>query len=85
MAYHAFVSEDGTRAGSFETFYADDLECHGCGDCESSNPAHRSEEPGHVLPAGWYWWACFPGCMPDGDPSGPFETEEEAIEDANSR
>lgn len=31
---------------------------------------------------GWYWWPCFPGCLPDGDPIGPFETEEEAIEDA---
>ena len=32
--------------------------------------------------AGWYWWSCFPGCMPDGDPCGPFETEAEALEDA---
>ena len=31
---------------------------------------------------GWYWWACFPGCMPDGDPAGPFESEQHAIEDA---
>lgn len=31
---------------------------------------------------GWYWWACFPGCMPDGEPLGPFSTEAEAIADA---
>lgn len=31
---------------------------------------------------GWYWWACFPGCMPDGDAIGPFATEQEAIDDA---
>jgi hypothetical protein len=31
---------------------------------------------------GWYWWACFPGCMPDSDPIGPFETEAEALADA---
>lgn len=31
---------------------------------------------------GWYWWACFQGCLPDGDPIGPFETEQEAIDDA---
>ena len=36
----------------------------------------------HAVKAGWYWWACFPGCMPDGDPSGPFRTEEDAIADA---
>lgn len=32
--------------------------------------------------AGFYWWTCLPGCLPDGEPSGPFETELEAIEDA---
>lgn len=31
---------------------------------------------------GWYWWSCFPGCLPDGDPMGPFETEAEAVADA---
>jgi hypothetical protein len=33
-------------------------------------------------PAGWYYWVCFPGCLPDGDPTGPFETEAEALADA---
>jgi hypothetical protein len=31
---------------------------------------------------GWYYWTCFPGCLPDGDPNGPFDTETEALEDA---
>ena len=35
-------------------------------------------------PRGWYWWACFPGCLPDGEPTGPFVTEAEAILDARS-
>ena len=31
-------------------------------------------------PEGWYWWSCFPGCMPDGEePNGPFDTEAEAL------
>jgi hypothetical protein len=29
--------------------------------------------------AGWYYWYCFPGCMPDSDPIGPFATEAEAL------
>lgn len=33
---------------------------------------------------GWYWWACFPGCLPDSDPMGPFATEAEALADAQS-
>lgn len=32
--------------------------------------------------AGWYWWPCFPGCMPDSDASGPYATEDKAIEAA---
>ena len=31
---------------------------------------------------GWYWQSCFPGCLPDSDPVGPFETEAEALADA---
>ena len=31
---------------------------------------------------GWYWWNCFPGCLPDSEPMGPFATEAEAIADA---
>ena len=31
----------------------------------------------------WYWHACCPGCMPDGDANGPFATKEEAKRDAN--
>ncbi len=33
---------------------------------------------------GWYWWTCFPGCMPDSDPNGPFGTEASALEDAQN-
>ena len=32
----------------------------------------------------FYWWACFPGCLPDGDPNGPFKNEADAIADANA-
>ena len=29
----------------------------------------------------WYWWPCFPGCLPDSEPVGPFDTKEEALAD----
>jgi len=32
--------------------------------------------------AAWYWWTCLPGCVPDSEPVGPFETEEVALADA---
>ena len=31
--------------------------------------------------AGFYWWTCAPGCLPDSEAFGPFETAEEAEED----
>lgn len=31
---------------------------------------------------GWYWWYCFPGCLPDGEPMGPFKTRALAEDDA---
>ena len=34
------------------------------------------------LEKGWYWWSCFPGCMPDGEANGPFDTAAEALKDA---
>jgi hypothetical protein len=30
---------------------------------------------------GWYYCYCFPGCLPDSDPVGPFDTEEAALAD----
>lgn len=33
---------------------------------------------------GYYYWFCFPGCLPDSDPIGPFATEDEAIADLRS-
>lgn len=41
-----------------------------------------TNEDGNPLPSGWYWWSCFPGCMPDSEPNGPYDTEAEALEDA---
>ena len=39
-------------------------------------------EDGPLAP-GFYWWSCFPGCMPDSDPIGPFATYAEALADAH--
>ena len=43
------------------------------------------DEEGEGLEPGVYWWACFPGCLPDGDgyPSGPFSSAAAAKEDIN--
>ena len=38
--------------------------------------------PDEPSEAGWYFWACFPGCLPEGDPIGPFKKELDAINGA---
>lgn len=74
MAYYRFKDEDGREYGCFEVFYdnADD----------AGNGPRNFDSNGEPVKAGWYWWACFPGCLPDGDAMGPFATEQEAITDA---
>lgn len=32
---------------------------------------------------GWYWQSCFPGCLPDSEANGPFETSADAFDNAN--
>jgi len=34
--------------------------------------------------AGFYYWYCFPGCMPDSDPYGPYPTAQAAIDAAQA-
>ncbi len=34
---------------------------------------------------GWYYWFCFPGCLPDSDPIGPFSRERDAIRNFRER
>ncbi len=63
-------------------------------DAESYNERHsifwaigkqttNSDDPADYT--GWYWWICFPGCLPDSDPNGPFDTEKLAIADAQEQ
>lgn len=77
--YHKFYDADKQvgfhllRMGSMEVFwhentYGDILEC---------------DEDGNRMEPGWYWWACWPGCLPDGEPTGPFAYSRDALEDAN--
>ena len=60
-----------------ETFYVDDA------DVERMEQADEKYDDDHgIHETGWYWWFCFPGCLPDGGPNGPFAAEEDALADA---
>lgn len=74
--YHQFHNEDGEPYGSFEVFWDDEDRLHG------SEPRNYDADGEPVKP-GWYWWSCFPGCVPDGEASGPFGSSRAAREDAD--
>ena len=81
--YHQFHADETQDAyGSFEVFWFS-------GDKDSAEfsslVVEWDAELGELvtMAAGWYWWACFPGCLPDGDPMGPFASSQQAHEDAD--
>ena len=78
MSYYQFRDDDGNGYGSCEIFYMD--VCTACDYGKVKLAA--GEGPANYEP-GFYWQPCFPGCLPDDDPIGPFETEEEAMADAD--
>lgn len=64
MSWHQFTDPEGNAFGSAEVFFT-------CGSADQESP--------EAFAPGWYFCSCFPGCLPDSDPIGPFETEEEAV------
>ncbi len=36
------------------------------------------------ITGGWFYWYCFPGCMPDSDPYGPYDSPDAALADARA-
>lgn len=44
------------------------------------NMDHANENT--LTESGWYYWYCFPGCLPDSDPYGPYKTKQAALKDA---
>jgi len=78
MAHYPFKSETGEPYGSCEVFYLNPAEAWEI----MGDSWEVSEDGAHLTLQGWYWQACFPGCLPDGEAVGPFQTEEEAMADA---
>lgn len=67
------------RCGDYETAHgsAHAEQTTYCPSCEQEADSVEDTER-----AAWWYWYCFPGCMPDGGLNGPFETAEEALADA---
>lgn len=61
------VVEDGS--GQFH--------CEECHDGRTSQGVTPAE-----INTGWFYWYCFPGCLPEGEPMGPYKTERAAVKAA---
>jgi len=57
---------------------------HALPDVEVFHSSHYAGNVHQAMTPGWYWRSCFPGCLPDGDPPGPFDTKAEALADAQA-
>ena len=79
MSYVYSVPERETEPFTLpnvEVFYVSQLEVN----YNMENMDHVDEYT--ITEPGWYWWTCFPGCLPDSEAIGPFETEQDATRDA---
>lgn len=69
-----------------ETFYHQHAKRERCmlnaGDQASLYGECIVDDEGDCLGTGWYYWFCSPGCLPEGEPIGPYDSESEALDAA---
>jgi hypothetical protein len=91
MAYHRYSPDSPIE--NIETFQANWGLCPECqslafdpflktAQCKGTRECEADEVRVSLDKIGWFWWLCLPGCLPDGEPEGPFQTEQEALDDA---
>ena len=54
--------------------------CHMSGKVREKMLDAMVEELG--IEGGWFYWYCFPGCLPDSEPVGPFKSHAKALKAA---
>ncbi len=63
----------------FDHFTAEDGRLMGrCRECRDDDE-DRTTDATELNKSGWWFWFCFPGCLPDSEPEGPYQTEAEAL------
>ncbi len=84
-----FVTIVRSKCGEFEVARESESARGFCPSCERATcvldlDTFDKAESGieHTERIAWWWWSCFPGCLPDSEPFGPFATEADALADA---
>ena len=70
---------DPSRAGDPHALPDVEVFYHDAKDNAPGTVWELEDEPGTFIEDGWYYWPCFPGCLPDGEPVGPFASKQEAL------
>ena len=79
--WQAEIVELTTNCGVFEVPAGSEDARGFCPSCDRATCVRDLDDDGIVYTgkqAYWYW-TCFPGCLPDSEPNGPYATEDEAI------
>lgn len=73
-----------TKCGEFEVGRESESARGFCPSCDRATCVSGLDDGGieRTERIGWFWWSCFPSCLPDSEPHGPFKTEGEALRDA---
>ena len=84
--YQSFIDDSGNKFGSFEVFEVNqsnvlDFSIDHYGKTYYGS-VNTDAKPKDIM--GYYWWPCSPGCLPDSEAVGPFDSEHDAIQDATS-
>lgn len=85
--WESLVTIIRSRCGEFEVS-ADSEEargfCPSCGRATCVLDIDYSDSSGieRTTRTAWFYWFCFPGCLPDSEAMGPFATEADALADA---
>jgi len=75
----AVISSDPERRAAFEPLYDRDPRT---GATIEVFYADRALAASFGSRAGWFWWTCHTGCLPDCEPRGPFPSSYRAYRDA---
>ena len=65
--------ECGLYEAPAQSVFEGECDCPSCGRAATDRATDKT---------GWFYWFCFPGCLPDSDYHGPFDTEAGALADA---
>jgi hypothetical protein len=70
------IAEVTCDCGTYDVPMEQAREMTHCPSCEEEIDADAIE---YTQKEAWFYWFCFPGCLPEGSVNGPYATEDAAL------